>query len=174
MADKQEENKKGLKNYLILIVIFLIGMGLTLYLCKWYRVYDDYQKETPVIRGILLQEIKDDELEHFLVENSESVIYMCTASDPLCRNFEKDLKKLVEKENLNESIVYLNLSNIDQDKFVETFNNKYPYKVKLTTSYPAVVMFDDGKVVNMLQGKKDEKLTITKFKQFIDLNKIGE
>ena len=50
---------------------------------------------------------------------------MCTASDTKCRNYEKDLKKFVQKEELQESIVYLNLSDIDANIFVENFNNKY-------------------------------------------------
>ena len=52
--------KKGFKNYVILIVIFLLGICLTLYLCKWYKVYDDYQKEIPVIRDSLLEITYDD------------------------------------------------------------------------------------------------------------------
>ena len=44
---------KMTKNYLILAVIFIVGIGITLYLCDCYRVYDEYQKQTPVIRGTL-------------------------------------------------------------------------------------------------------------------------
>ena len=122
---KNKEKKKGLKNYFILILIFVLGIGVTLYLSKLYHVYDEYQKETPVIRGVLA-EITSEELEHYLLENPTIVIYMCTSSDMLCRNFEKDFKKLIEKENLQEEIVYLNLSDIDQKEFIKDFNEKYP------------------------------------------------
>ena len=47
-------------------------------------------------------------------------------------------------------------------------------KVKLTKNYPAIVLFEDNEIKYILQGKKEEPLTITKTKQFIDLNKIGE
>ena len=60
------------------------------------------------------------------------------------------------------------------EKFIEDFNNKYPYKVKLTSFYPAIVVFEDGEIINLLQGKLDEKLTIVKTKQFIEIHKIGE
>lgn len=170
----EKNNKKiDIKNYIILIIIFIVGIGITLYLCNWYHVYDEYQKQTPVIRGTL-SEITNEELEHYVMENPTTVIYMCTASNPICRNYEKELKKLVESENLQEKIIYLNLSDIDENKFVDNFNNKYPYKVKLTTNYPALVIFEDGEINNILQGKDDEKLTIIKTKQFIDINKIGE
>lgn len=171
--DQNETKKIAVKNYILLIIIFSIGIGLTMYFCNWYHVYDDYQKQTPVIRGTL-SEITKDELEHYLLETPTTTIYMCTSSATICRNYEKDLKKLVKKSSLQETLVYLNLSGIDQSIFIEEFNNKYPYKVKLTEYYPALVVFEDGKVTNILQGKEDEKLTIKKTKQFIEINKIGE
>lgn len=173
MAVKKEEKKRTMKNYLILAAIFLAGILLTLYFCKCYQVYDEHRKQTPVIRETLF-EITNQELEHYISENPTAIIYMCTASDMICRNYEKDFKKLIEKYTLQDEFIYLNLSNIDQNEFVKSFNEKYQYKVKLTKHYPAIVMFEDGEIKNILQGKKDEPLTITKTKQFIDLNKIGE
>lgn len=165
--------KKKVKNYFILILIFVLGIGITLYLSRLYHVYDEYQKQTPVIRGVV-SELTNEELEHYLLENPTTVLYMCTASDMLCRNFEKDFKKLIEKDNLQEKIVYLNLSDIDQKEFVDSFNEKYPYRNKLTSRYPAIVLFEEGKIINILQGSSKEKLTIKKAEQFIDLNNIGE
>ncbi len=172
MADGGSK-KNNLKNYLILGVIFLVGIGLTLYLCKWYNVWDDYQKETPVIRGSLL-EITYDDLEHYVMENPTTVIYMCTSNNDTCRSYEKDLKKVALKETLNDYVIYLNLSNLDQDEFINNFNNKYQFKTKLTTNYPAFVVFEDGKVSSILQGKKNKRLTISSTKQFLELNGIGE
>lgn len=165
--------KSGLKNYIILIVIFLTGIGLTLYLCKWYNVWNDYQKETPVISGSLL-EITYEDLEHYVMENPTTVIYMCTANNDKCRSYEKDFKKIIEKENLNDYVIYLNLSNLDQDEFVNNFNGQYEFKNKLTTNYPAFVVFEDGKVTSILQGNKKKKLTVSSTKQFLELNGIGE
>jgi hypothetical protein len=170
----EELPKKNIVNsYIILIVIFIVCMGLVLYFCKWYKVYDEYQKQTPVIRDSLY-EIVNDDLEHFVLENPSTVIYMCTASDNACRSFEKDFKKLIAQEELNDEIVYLNLSDLDQDEFVRNFNEKYNYKIKLTTHYPAFVVFEDGKVVSVLQSSEDETLTTSKVKQFLELNNIGE
>ena len=164
---------KKIKNYILLAVIFILGIGLTLYMCSCYRVYDEYQKQTPVIRGTL-SEITNEEITHYILENPTTVIYMCTSSNDICRQYEKGLKKLIHNTNLPEYIVYLNLSDINQDEFVEEFNSSYPYKVKLTTSYPAFVIFEDGQIKNILQGNKDNPLTISKTKQFIELNHIGE
>ena len=171
---QEEEKERSLfKRYLILIFIFLLSMGLVIYLCKWYKVYDDYQKEIPVIRDTL-SEITDVDLEHYILDNPSTIIYMCTASNETCRDFEKDFKKLVLKKEYTDKIVYLNLSNLDQEKFIEEFNSKYKFKNKLTTSYPAVVIFEEGTISALLQGNDERKITVGNVKDFLELNSIGE
>lgn len=168
-----EKERSLFKRYLILIFIFILCMGLVIYLCKWYKVYDDYQKEIPIIRDTL-SEITDVDLEHYILDNPTTVIYMCTASDEVCRDFEKDFKKLVIKKEYTDKIVYLNLSGLDQENFVEEFNNKYNFKIKLTTDYPAIVMFEDGKITSLLQENDKRDFTISTVKDYLELNMIGE
>ena len=169
----KEEKKKAIHNYFLLAILFIATIGIVIYLCKWYNVYHEYQKETPVIRGSLMEIINDD-LEHYILDNPTAVIYMCTAKDDECRSFEKDFKKLLKKRDYNNEIIYLNLSDLDQNQFVDNFNDKYNYKIKLTTHYPAFVLFEDGKVVSVLQGSQNKPLTVSKVKQFLELNEIGE
>ena len=169
----KEEKKKLVHNYFLLVVLFAITVGLVIYLCRWYNIYNEYQLETPVIRGSLM-EIVNDDLEHYILDNPTAVIYMCTSKEEKCRSFEKDFKKLLKKRDYNNEIIYLNLSDLDQDEFVDSFNSKYDYKSKLTTQYPAFVLFQDGRIVSILQGSLNKPLTITKVKQFLELNEIGE
>ena len=71
------------------------------------------------------------QIQHYVMENPTTVFYMCTASSDVCRNYEKDLKKLVKKDELQSTIIYVNLSDIDENQFVDAFNAVYPYKVSL-------------------------------------------
>ena len=172
---KSVDSKKGsVRNYLILFLIAFVTMFLVWYICRWYQVYSNYQMQTPVIRDTLNYEITAPDLDHYIMENPTSVIYMCTASDVSCRNFEKDFKKYVIRKNLQNSILYLNLSDVDVDSFVNNFNNNYKYKVKLTNNYPAIVEFSDGKIVGMVQGDDKDSLTMSKVSSFIELHHIGE
>ncbi len=171
--NKVEEKEIPIKNYIILGIIFLLGIIIALYFCDWYKVYDNYQRQTPIIRGTL-SEITTAEVEHYVLENPTATFYMCTADESICRNFEKDFKKYVEKESLTDKIIYVNLTDTDVNSFVTEFNNKYNYKIKLTNNYPALVTFDDGHITGLVQGNKDKKLTVSKAKQFIEMNKIGE
>ena len=175
VVSKLKKDEKGsVKNYCILTLIVLCTVFIVWYICRWYQVYSEYEMQTPVIRETLSYEIGYLEFDHYIMENPNSVIYMCTASDIDCRNFEKDLKKYVVKNNLQNDIIYLNLSDADLEKFVENFNNNYKYKIKLTNNYPAIVEFTDGSVTGILQGSDSKRLSITKVSQFIDLHHIGD
>ena len=88
--------------------------------------------------------------------------------------FEKDFKKLIVSKAWGDKIVYLNVTSIDQENFIKEFNEKYSKKKKLTSNYPAFVLFEDGKAVNILQGNEQKELTITKARHFLDLNITGE
>lgn len=173
MEKKETSRKVGIKNYLILILIFVVATVVTLYLCNVYNVYQESKRQVPVIRGTL-SEITSEELEHYISENPTIMMYMCTASNETCRKYEKSLKKYVVREELQETMIYLNLTEEETEKFTEDFNEKYTKNLKLKTNYPALVIFEEGKVTHLLQSKENEKLTITKTKQFMELHKIGE
>ena len=69
-------SRKGIKNYIILAFIFLAVILLVWYIDRWYQVYSDYQKETPVIREVLSHEITALDLDYYMMENPNSIIYM--------------------------------------------------------------------------------------------------
>ena len=165
---KEEKQKNYVRNYLVLIAVFIAFAIITLYLCKLYKVYEDYQKETPIIRDSLY-EIKSEDLDHYVVDTSDVIIYMCTANDDACRFFEKDFKKYVNKNDVAEYVTYLNLTGTDLDEFAKNFNQQYHSKVKFNGHYPAFVAFQDGNVVSILQGNKNKKLSITKVHNFLEL-----
>lgn len=169
--ENKEERKITPKNYVILALIFIVATIISLYLANVYTVYQESKLEIPVI-GDTLSEITSEELEHYISENPATLLYICTASDQKCRSYEKDFKKLIDREELQEYIVYLNLKPEERESFTENFNNQYSKRLKLTTNYPAIVALDEGKVIHLLQAKEKEKLTITKTQQFIDIHNI--
>lgn len=168
----KNESKKSLKNYVILGFIFLIVILVVWYINRWYQVYSDYQKETPVIRGVLTHEITLLDLDYYIMENPSSVVYMCTARDDRCRDFEKDFKRLIEKENLQNNIIYLNLSGEDKEEFVNDFNSKYNYKVKLKGNYPVIIEFTDGKITGLIEDSEKSHLTLSKVEQFMEIHHV--
>ena len=169
---KEVATRNKVHNYLILIVLFSVCIGFIIYLCELYKVNYEEKKKTPVISGYLM-EIYNEDLEHYLLDNPASVIYICAANDEKCRTFERDLKKLLRKKDYENDIIYLNITDTNKENFMNTFNSKYSLKVKLS-SFPAFVLFEDGKIKSIIQGNEKKDLTITKVKQFLELNEIGE
>ena len=172
-VDLDGKQKNYLKNYVILGVLFLVCIALTLYFCKSYEVYQEYEKEIPVIRDSLV-EINPEDLEHYIADTSSTVIYMCTAMDQKCRSFEKDFKKYIHKNEITDEIVYLNLTNVDQKTFTQEFNDKYPNKIKYNGKLPAFVSFQDGKIVSILQESQQKKITMSKVQNFLELYLLKE
>lgn len=169
----EKKENKSLHNYLIVIFAFLLCIGIVLYFCQLYKIEEEEKKRIPVIRGSI-REIYKEDLKHYIMDTSMSVVYMCTANEDSCRTFEKSFKKLLQKENYNDEIIYLNLTDLNQEEFVEQFNQEYPYKTSLKTNYPAFVLFEEGKIKSILQGSETKPLTLSKVKSFLELNEIGE
>ena len=167
-----EENKRIVRNYLLLVLLFVGSIVLVLYFCELYKVSDEERKKVPIINGAL-QEIYSNDLEHYVMDNPSTIIYMCTANGDVCRNFERDFIKFLKKKQYSQ-LIYLNLTDLNQEEFLNVFNTTYHYKKQLTSYYPAFVFFEDGKVKSILQGTEKNPLTITKVKQFLELNEIGE
>ena len=161
---------KKVKNYIILFIIFIVGILITLYLCQCYKVYSDNQKETPVIRSYLKEMSMLEELNNFILENPSSIIYTCTSKNDRCRMFEKELKNVVEKDDLYDDLVYLNVKDEELDSFISNFNKKFNYKHELV-NVPAFIFFRDGKVNNIYQDKKDHEIEIKKLRNLIDIER---
>lgn len=172
MEKNNSLRKVPFKNYVLLVILFIVTFLLTFYIYRWYVVYLDYQNNIPIIKDTL-PEVSEEEMKHYILENSTSAIYVCTASDNECRTFEKSFKKLIEKEGLKEYITYVNLEDKNKDSFINKFNSNYPYKKVGLTKYPALIYFEYGQVVDMIQASDDEKLSISDVKKFIKNNKIG-
>ena len=166
------DKKIPIKNYVILLVLFLFTFLLTYYIYRWYVVYSEYQNNIPIIKDTLV-ELTEEEMEHYISDSSTTTIYVCTASDTACRNFEKSFKKLVDKKSLKEYIAYVNISDIDDKGFIDRFNSNHPYRKSILSKYPALIYFEDGEISDILQESATEKLTIEDVKQFLKRNKIG-
>ena len=67
-----------------------------------------------------LTEIKYDEISNYTVENSDAIIYVSNSSEETSKNFEKMFIPVIRKYNLESSIVYININNINlADPFYE-------------------------------------------------------
>lgn len=168
---KSKVNKieKPIKNYFILGIIIIITVVGALYLCSWYKQYNDNKSNTPVITSAL-REVKYNNLNTVLKERDMLIVYMCTTNESVCRNFEKKFADYVKDNNLTEEIVYLNLG-YDGDEN-NTLNKIYKrYKsvdlVKKVYGYPTLLIFNEEKIVDVLSFNKG-KINIDLVDEFLE------
>ena len=152
------------KNYYILTAIVLITLIISITACIVYNNQKKYENNIPVIRG-KISEIEAKDIDEYLRENPNSLLYIGVASDNNSRSLEEELLALKEKKNLD--LLYVNISDLKNKKvFYEDFNRKYGNGFELS-NYPAFIVIKDGKVYNMKE-KKDTDLYIYDIEQLIN------
>ena len=160
---KEPNNRKvPFKNYIILLFLCFLTLGIVFAISNYYRKIEQKELETPVISGIV-SEIKKEDLDNYIVENPDFFLWIGSSYNYNSRDVEKDLIEYFKKNDIKDRMIYLNVSNEKElDDFYDSFNSKYVEKdyAKLF-DYPAFVIIRDGKVLDLVQKKTKQKLTIS-------------
>jgi len=160
-VNENKEEKKVIpnKNYAIVLVIFAITIGLMFFLRNWYISYQDYENTIPVLSGVI-SEVRYNEIDNYLIDNPTVVIYMGDAKDSDCREFELELKEMVENKHIKDKVIYFNVTDVkNKNLLFKEFNDKYTLNNKIS-SYPVVMIFEDGKIVDYRSKTASKNLTI--------------
>ena len=173
MASKKSKNtnkKIPIKNYMILGTIVIITLLASMYLFSWYRQYTDNKVSEPVITNTL-REVEYNNLNTVLKERDVLIMYMCTTDEDICRSFEKKFASYVKDNNLTEEIVYLNLGySGDENGLLDKVYNNYKSDdlVKKVYSYPTLLIFNQGKIVDVLSSSGKNTITIDQVEDFLE------
>ncbi len=156
------------KNYIkfFLIIIFTLVISITCFIA--YEKYSEYRNSVPAIRGHAL-ELEPKDLDDYLLENKDILLYIGMAPDENSREVENDLIDLIEERNID--VTFLNISKVENiDSFYKDFNNKYGNGHELF-SYPAFMIISDGKVIDIVQ-KEYSILTVVNISHLLDINEV--
>lgn len=164
--------KKNKKNYVTLTIIYLVVIGAVLYVASWYNTYQNYKITIPVLRNTV-SEINTAELDHFVLENPDGVVYMCVASNQTCRSFDTNLKKEILKNGLQDSVTYIDLQDVaNKEDYIDSVFANYGMSSNMSNT-PLFLAFEDGKIVSYLGEGETTKLTITDAIKFIKKYGVG-
>lgn len=164
MKRKNTQNKK--QNYVVLVFIYVVVIVVVLYLASWYNTYKNYQEEIPVLQDVV-SEINPSEVTHYLTENPSPVLYLCSASDSDCREFEESIKDNLTN-NGYEDLVYVNLEDVDdKTSYVNELLKDSDFSIDRT---PCLIKFTDGKVTAVEDGLNGAVLTRDEALNFLDVN----
>ena len=129
------------KNYIYLLILLIVTIGLTLLLSFLYKQDEvktsySYQK---------LNRITSDEFEGYMLEQSDVIIYVSDKTNLSYNKFEKKLINKLEEINLIKNVIYIDKSDMDeslQKKLSENYSYKYNEE-----ELPVVIVINDGAFV---------------------------
>lgn len=163
------DKKIPIKNYVILSLIVIFTLIAVVYIFAWYKQYEDSKVVKPVITNTI-REVEYNNLSTVVRERDILIMYMCTTTESVCRSFEKKFSTYIKENNLSDNVIYLNLGyDSDENGLLDKVYNKYKTDtlVKKISSYPTIVVFSDGKIVDALSSSKKDKITIEKLEEFL-------
>lgn len=145
-----------LKNYLLVIVILVATFFATL------SIVDKFKDEDSQEKTMTIEEIKENELDNYLTERQEAIIYI--SSNKKDEEINKKVDKYINKKNLVEKVIYL-----DKDELSEDFDNqmKTKYKKEINTNTPNLVVFSNRKITKVVKILNHRTVNVI-------LSKVGE
>ena len=154
----KKEKEIPLKNYILLSIVLILTIVVVIYFFLWKNTYEKSKLQTPILDDYLLV-INYNELNNYLVENKDAIIYVSKLNDENIRLFENKFKNIINKNNLNNKILYLDLTEeLKENNIVKEINKKYG---KEMTEVPTIVIIKDGKIsssYNIKENKYNIKL----------------
>lgn len=152
------------KNYVILGIIFILTLGLLFYFVNIYNLKEEYLSSTNV-RLAFLKEITESDLNDYVSENSEFILYISNSENSEYVGLENKLKKY-RKEDYMENVIYLNSKDIS-DNFINELNK---YSDKKINNLPNIIVFDENKIIDVMYFNEETKVDniISKFSEYYD------
>ena len=148
MTTKKDQNLRIIpkKNYLYLSIIIIGSILFVIYIYKWYETYNQNKLNTSIMNNYLTV-INYNELDNYIIENKDAIIYVSILGDEKINKFEKSFKNTITTNNLKESILYLDLTN-------ENIPNA-TNKLKIDDQFPYLVVYTNGKITDTYKINKN-------------------
>lgn len=127
------------KNYLYLTLILLGTFFILIYLYKWYETYNDSKLNTNIMSKYLTV-INYNELDNYIIENKDAIIYVSILGNEDINKFEKKFKNVIIQNNLKNDILYLDIS----DENIDTATKK----LKVDKNLPYLVVYTNGNITD--------------------------
>ena len=163
IMEKQNKDKLRevpLKNYLYLLLVLIGSFLILFYAYNWYNTYNE-NKLNISIMIVYLTVINYNELDNYIIENKNAIIYVSILGDEKINHFEREFKTKVVANNLKNSLLYLDLTNED----TEHATNKLQIK-----NLPSLVVYTNGQITDTYDISKNNYNSKKTIKY---LNRIG-
>lgn len=152
---KKEIREVPVKNYIYLGIIIFVTLLLLFYFYLWYLTYEE-SKLNNQIMDRYLQVINYNELDDYLIENKNAIIYVSILEEQNIRNFEIDFKETIIDNSLKKEMLYLDLTDIYNDKKErDKAIKKYQINNKNISNLPCILIFEEGNLKKIYDIKEN-------------------
>ena len=150
-----------MKNYVYLFIILLGSIVFLIYIYTWYETYKESKLNVSIMNNYLTV-INYNELDNYIMENKDAVLYVSVLGDEQIQKFEEKFKNSVLNNNLKEKILYLDLTN--ENRAVVTTS------LEIDERFPYLIVYTNGEITDTYNIQEEEYSTKKIIKY---LNRIG-
>lgn len=133
--------KVPLKNYIIMSIILIAIVITTIFLAN---IYNNRFTKTSIMYNYL-SEIKKKDIDTYLLEKPNIILYVSDKYDISNEKIEEKIKNNIIRYNAKEYFVYLDLNDNNKD-FIDTLNKKY--NGHINKQIPLIIIIEEGKIIN--------------------------
>lgn len=170
-----EENTRYIpvKNYILVVLMFLAVILITLYLFKWYQVKSSEKTAQSYLvenKLVVNQTSSIDELKNVITENSSRLLlYISYRNSSKIYNIEKKYDHIFKDYNISDIFYLFDITDIkENNKNYKNYINNY---LDINVSdYPVIIFYEDGQINSYKKIKSHKDLE--KFIKKIDKNSL--
>ncbi len=152
---KEELRVIPTKNYLILAIVLLVSFLLIYYLYMWVDAYNETKLNKPILDKYM-EVIKYNELDNYLVESPNAIIYVSILENSEIRKFEKDFKACLKSHQITRDLLYMDITEELKDDSIRTdMDMKYIANNVSMTNVPVIMVIDNGALTGIYDIKSN-------------------
>ena len=164
---KDNLRKIPAKNYIILGIVMIVTFFLLYYFYMWVDAYKDSKINIPILDKYM-SVINYNELDNYVVENPNAIVYVSVLEDEVVRDFEKKLKDKYKADEVNNEILYMNVTEELGDKDVKKYMKvNYSLNNLDITGVPCLLVFNDG-VLKSIYNVSDNGYDVERFVIYVN------
>lgn len=133
----------------------------------WVDVYKESRINMPIMDRYMTV-INYNELDNYLVENPNTIVYVSVLENEKIRKFEKKLKNKYKEHLIDNEILYMNITEDLKDKHVAyEMESMYSVGSLNMTDVPSVLVFREG-VLKSIYSVRANDYDIDEFIEYLN------
>ena len=112
----------------------------------------DNKLNKPILNKYM-EVINSNELDNYLVENTNTILYVSVLEDSKIRDFEKEFKSMLRKNKVSRDILYMDITS--GTHLVDTVVSRYSNGMVDDVDVPVIIVIEDGKLKSFYDIKEN-------------------